>query len=51
MGQRRSNNSSNKTIFNEAAPLYGKTLSEVGYDVKLKYSPNKKTKQKLEKGK
>ena len=48
--QRRSNNSSNETIFNEAAPLYEKTRSEAGYDVKLKYSPNKKTKQKLEKG-
>ena len=25
---------SNKTIFNEAAPLYEKALSEAGYDVK-----------------
>ena len=44
--QRLSNNSSNETIFNEAAPLYGKVLSGAGYDVKLKYNPNKKTKQK-----
>ena len=40
---------SNKTIFNEAAPLYEKALSEAGYDVKLKYNPNKKTKQKKQK--
>ena len=44
--QRLSNNSSNETIFNEAALLYEKALSEAGYDVKLKYNPNKKTKQK-----
>ena len=49
--QRLSSNSSNETIFNEAAPLYEKALSEAGYDVKLKYNPNKKTKQKkTEKG-
>ena len=48
--QRLSNNSSNETIFNKAAPLYEKVLSEAGYDVKLKYNPNKKTKQKKEKG-
>ena len=41
-----SNNSSNETIFNEAIPTYEKALSEAGYDVKLKYNPNKKTKQK-----
>ena len=44
--QRLSNNSSNETIFNEATPLYEKALSEAGYNVKLKYNPNKKTKQK-----
>ena len=44
--QQLSKNSSNETIFNEAAPLYEKALSEAGYDVKLKYKPNKKTKQK-----
>ena len=44
--QRLSNNSSNETTFNKAAPLYEKTLSEARYDVKLKYNPNKKTKQK-----
>ena len=42
--QRLSNNSSNEKIFNEAAPLYEKVLSEAGYHVKLKYHPNKKTK-------
>ena len=42
--QRLSNNSSNETIFNEAAPLYEKALSEAGYNVKLKYNPNKKSK-------
>ena len=47
--QRLSNNSSNETIFNEAAPLYEKAFSEAGYDVKLKYNPNKKTKQKKQK--
>ena len=47
--QRLSNNSSNETIFNEAAPLYEKALSEAGYNVKLKYNPNKKTKQKKQK--
>ena len=46
MEQRLSNNSSNETIFNEAVPPYEKTLSEAGYDVKLKYNTNKKTKQK-----
>ena len=46
--QRLSNNSSNETIFNEAAPLYDKALSEAGYGVK--YNPNKKTKQKNRKG-
>ena len=44
--QRLSNNSSNETIFNEAAPLHKKGLSETAYDAKLKYNPNKKTKQK-----
>ena len=44
--QRLPNNSSNETIFNEAASLYKKGLSEAGYHVKLKYNPNKKTKQK-----
>ena len=44
--QRLSNNSSNETIFNEVAPLYEKVLFGAGYDVKLNYSPNKKTKQK-----
>ena len=34
--QRLSNNSSNETIFNEAAPLYEKALSEAGDNVKLK---------------
>ena len=43
--QRLSNNSSNETIFNEAAQLYEKALTEAGYDVKLKYNPNKKTKK------
>ena len=47
--QRLSNNSSNETIFNEATPLYEKALSEAGYDVKLKYHPNKETKQKNKK--
>ena len=46
-----SSNSSNEAIFNEAAPLYEKALSKTGYDVELKYSPNKKTKQKNKKGK
>lgn len=36
------NNSSNKTIFNNAASLYEETLSETGYNVKLMYNPNKK---------
>ena len=44
-----SNNSSNETIFNEAATLYEKALSEAGYDVKLKYNPNKKKKTKNKK--
>ena len=44
--QRLSNNSSNEAIFNKAAPLHEKPLSEGDYDVKLKYNPNKKTKQK-----
>ena len=44
--QRLSNNSSNETIFNKAAPLYEKALPEPGYNVKLKYNPNKKIKQK-----
>ena len=44
--QRLSNNSSNETIFNKAATLYEKALSEAGYDAKLKYNPNKKTKEK-----
>ena len=43
--QRLSNDSSNETIFNEAAQLYEKALTEAGYDVKLKYNPNKKTKK------
>ena len=50
MEQRLSNNSSNETIFNESAPLYEKALSEAGYDVKLKYNTNKKTKQENKKG-
>ena len=44
--QRLSNNSSNESIFNEAVPQHEKALSEAGYDVKIKYNPNKKTKQK-----
>ena len=44
--QQQFNNSSNETLFNEAAPLYEKALSEAGYDVKLKYNSNKKTQQK-----
>ena len=44
--QRLFNNSSNETIFNEAAPPYEKAPSEAGYDVKSKHNPNKKTKQK-----
>ena len=44
--QRLSNSSSDEKIFNEAAQLYEKVLSEAGYHVKLKYNPNKKTKQK-----
>ena len=48
--QRLSNNSSNETIFNEAAPWYEKVLSEAGYDVQLKYNTNKKTNKKTEKG-
>ena len=47
--QQLSHNSSNVTIFNEAAPLYEKAPSRAGYHVKLKYNPNKKTKQKTEK--
>ena len=47
--QRLSNNPFNETIFNEATPLYENALSEAGYDVKLKYNPNKKTKQKQKK--
>ena len=53
MEQRLSNNSTNETIFNEAAPLYEKELPKAGYNVRLKYNPNKKTKQtkkKTEKG-
>ena len=49
--QRLSNHSSNETIFNEAAPPYEKAISEAGYDVILKYNPNKKTKQKNKKKK
>ena len=33
-------------LSNKAAPLHEKPLSEGDYDVKLKYNPNKKTKQK-----
>ena len=44
--QRLSNNFSNETIFSEAAPPYEKAISEAGYDIILKYNPNKKTKQK-----
>ena len=44
--QRLFSNSSNETVFNEAPRLYEKALSEAGCDVKLKYNPNKKTKQK-----
>ena len=43
------NNSSNEAIFNEAVPLYEKALSEAGYDFKLKYNSNKKTKQNKKK--
>ena len=39
--QQLSKNSSNEAIFNEAAPLYEKVLSEAGCDVKLKYNPKK----------
>ena len=49
--QRLSNNSSNETIFSEAAPPYEKAISEAGYDVILKYNPNKKAKQKNRKKK
>ena len=49
--QRLSNNSTNETIFNQPARLYEKALSEAGYDVKLKYNPNKKIKQKQKKQK
>ena len=49
--QQLSNNSSNETIFNKGAPLYEKVLSGAGYNVKLKYNPNKKTKQKNRKRK
>ena len=44
--ERLSDNSSNETIFNKVTSLYEKALSEAGYDVKLMYNPNKKTKQK-----
>ena len=44
IGERLSNNSSNETILKEAAPMYEKTLSEAGYNVKLKYNPNRKRK-------
>ena len=47
--QQLPNNSSNETIFNETASLYKKALSEAGYHVKLKYNPNKKTKQNKKK--
>ena len=47
--QRLPNNSSNETIFNAAVPLYEKALSEAGYNVKLKYNLNKKTKEKKQK--
>ena len=49
--KRLCNNSSNETMFNEAAPLYEKAVSEAGYDVKSKYYRNKKTKQKNRKRK
>ena len=42
-------NSSKETIFNKASPLYEKVLSETRFDDKLKYNPNKKTKQKNKK--
>ena len=48
--QRLSNNSSNERIFDDAAPFYEKALSEAGYDIKLKYNPNKKQTKKTEKG-
>ena len=48
--QRLSNNSSNETLFNEAAPLHENRLSEGGCNVTLKYIPSKKTKQKIQKG-
>ena len=49
--RRLSNNSWNETIFDEATSLYEKALSEAGYDVKLKYNPNKKKQnKKIEKG-
>ena len=35
-----------KQFSTKLPPPYKKALSEVGYDVKLKYNPNKKTKQK-----
>ena len=38
-------------MFSEAAPLYEKAFSEAGYNVKLKYNPNKKIKQKKQKKK
>ena len=47
--QRPSNNSSTETIFNIAAAMCEKALSEAGYDLKLKYNLNKKTKQKSRK--
>ena len=47
--QELSNNASNETRFNEAVTLYVKVLSEGGYDAKLKYNPNQKTKQRNKK--
>ena len=47
---RLSNNSLNEAIFNEGTPLCEKLLSEAGYSVRFKYTPNKKTKQKTKVG-
>ena len=47
--QRLSNNSSNETIFKEAAPLYEKAFSEAGYDVKLKVQSKQENKTKNQK--
>ena len=44
--QRLSNNSSIEIMFNKAAPLYEKALSEASCDVKFRYCPNKNTETK-----